>query len=341
MSRDPLIRFGTGTTPRDFGAYAQWLRVAEDCGYDLLTTGDSQSLWADPFVSMTFAAQHTRRPRLAITVSNPMTRHPAVVASSATAIQQISGDRFAYGISSGDSALRNIGVRPARVAELEEYVRCVQAMCDGRPATFHGADQQLRWGHRPTPVWLAAEGPKTLELAGRIAQGVVLSNSLTKEALDRNLGHVRRGAEMAGRTMDDLDVWCMANIVPADTEEAGINQVRSVLAGTANHVFRFTVEGKGLPAEFVPRIEELKRRYDSSQHASPATAAHNAALVDELGLTAFLARQSTIAGPIERCIERLHEVAEAGVRQIIVAQFVPQPMDFMKTFAARVLPEFS
>src|ERR1700742_4471176 len=207
MASIPKIRFGTGTTVRDFGAYGEWLRVGEDCGYELLTTGDSQSLWADPFVTMTVAARRTTRPRLAITVSNPMTRHPAVVASMATALQQISGDRFAYGISSGDSALRNIGVRPARVAELEEYVLCVQAMCDGRPATYQGADQQLRWGHRPTPVWLAAEGPRTLELAGRIARGVVLSNSLSKEALERNLAHVRRGAEMVGRTLDDLDIW--------------------------------------------------------------------------------------------------------------------------------------
>jgi 5,10-methylenetetrahydromethanopterin reductase len=337
----PRIRFGTGTTPRDFGAYLEWLRVAEDCGYDLLTTGDSQSLWADPFVAMTVAAQQTSRPRLAITVSNPMTRHPAVVASSATAIQQLSGDRFVYGISSGDSALRNIGVRPARLAELEEYVRCVQAMCDGRPATYQGADQQLRWDHRPTPVWMAAEGPRTLELAGRIAQGVVLSNSLTKEALERNLAHVRRGATAAGRTLDDLEIWCMANVVPAESEAEGIQQIRSVLAGTANHVFRFTVDGKGLPEELIPRIEELKRRYDSSHHASPATAAHNAALVDELGLTSFLARQSTIAGPVEHCIERLHEVAEAGVRHIIVAQFVEEPMTFMRTFAHSVLPEFA
>ena len=336
----PRIRFGTGTTPRDFAAYREWLRVAEGCGYDLLTTGDSQSLWADPFVALTFAAELTTRPRLAITVSNPMTRHPAVVASSATAIQQISGDRFAYGISSGDSALRNIGVRPARLAELEEYVRCVQDMCDGRPATYQGEPQQLRWAHRPTPVWMAAEGPKTLELAGRIAAGVVLSNSLTREALERNLAHVRRGAEAAGRTLDDLDIWCMANVVPAESERAGIDQVRSVLAGTANHVFRFSTAGKGLPQELVPRVEELKRRYDSSHHASPATAAHNAALVDELGLTAYLARQSTIAGPMARCVDRLHEVAEAGVNQIIVAQFVPEPLEFMQAFAAAALEEF-
>ena len=340
MTAAPRIRFGTGTTPRDLNSYLSWLDVAEGCGYDLLTTGDSQSLWADPFVAMTVAAQRTTRPRLAITVSNPMTRHPAVVASSSTAIQQLCGDRFVYGIGSGDSALRNVGVRPARLAELEEYVRCVQAMCDGRPATYLGAQQQLRWDHRPTPVWLAAEGPKTLEMAGRIAQGVVLSNSLTRQALERNLLHVRRGAESVGRGLDDIEVWCMANVVPAEIEEAGINQIRSVLAGTANHVFRFTVEGKGLPADLVPRVQELKRRYDSGHHASPATAAHNAALVDELGLTSFLARQSTIAGPIEHCIERLHEIADAGIRQVIVAQFVPDPIAFMQAFASKVLPEF-
>jgi 5,10-methylenetetrahydromethanopterin reductase len=334
------LQFGTGTTVRDFGTYGQWLRVAEDAGYDLLTTGDSQSLWADPFISMTVAAQQTTRPRLAITVSNPMTRHPAVVASMSTALQQISGDRFVYGISSGDSALRNIGIRPAHVAELEEYVGCVQAMCDGRPTTYRGSEQALRWDHRHTPIWMAAEGPRTLYLAGRIAQGVVLSNSLTAEALERNLGHVRRGAEAAGRSLDDLEVWCMANVVPAPTEAKGINQIRSVLAGTANHVFRFTLEGKGLPDELVPKVAELKERYDSRHHASPATAAHNAELVDKLGLTQYLAKQSTIAGPIQQCIERLHEVAEAGVQRIIVAQFVPDPIDFMKTFAAKVLPEF-
>lgn len=336
----PRIRFGTGTTVRDFAAYGEWLRAAEDCGYELLTTGDSQSLWADPFVSMTFAAARTARPRLAITVSNPVTRHPAVVASAATALQQISGGRFVLGVSSGDSALRNIGVGPARVAELEEFVTCVGAMCDGRPASYQGAEQLLRWDHRPTPIWIGAEGPRTLELAGRIAQGVVLSNSLTAEALERNLGHVRRGAQASGRSLDDIEVWCMANVVPAESEAEGVRQIRSVLAGTANHVFRFTLDGKGLPDPLRPKIAELKQRYDSSHHASPATAAHNADLVDELGLTDWLARQSTIAGPIEHCIERLHEVAEAGVRRIIVAQFVADPMAFMVSFAETVLPAF-
>ena len=51
MAGTRKIRFGTGTTVQGFRVrMASGLRVAEDCGYELLTTGDSQSLWADPFV---------------------------------------------------------------------------------------------------------------------------------------------------------------------------------------------------------------------------------------------------------------------------------------------------
>ena len=115
------VQFGTGTTVKDFSSYVEWLDVAEGAGFDLLTTGDSQSLWADPFVSLTVAAQQTTRSRLGLTVSNPRTRHPAVVASSLVALQQLSDGRMVYGFSSGDSALRNIGVPPASVAEMDEF----------------------------------------------------------------------------------------------------------------------------------------------------------------------------------------------------------------------------
>ena len=69
---EPAVRFATGTTVKDYGWYRRWLQVAESCGFEMLTTGDSQSLWADPFVSMAVAADRTTRPRLGITVSNPM-----------------------------------------------------------------------------------------------------------------------------------------------------------------------------------------------------------------------------------------------------------------------------
>src|SRR4051794_7754130 len=175
----------------------------------MITCGDSQSLWADCFSLMTFAAELTTRPHLAITVSNPMTRHPAVCASACASVQQISGGRFRFGLASGDSALRNIGVRPGSVAEIEAYMVAVQELTAGRTTRWGDAELGLHWlgpAPRPVPVWLAAEGPRTQRLAGRLADGVILSNCLTADGWDLACENIAAGAAEVGRTLDDLEI---------------------------------------------------------------------------------------------------------------------------------------
>jgi alkanesulfonate monooxygenase SsuD/methylene tetrahydromethanopterin reductase-like flavin-dependent oxidoreductase (luciferase family) len=120
------VRMGAIANPTDLGWYRRWVGLAEQGGFSLLATGDSQSLWADPFVTLGVAATASRSARLAVTVSNPRTRHPAVVASSLAAPSELSGGRVVYGIGSGDSALRNIGLPPARVREVGEFARAVK-----------------------------------------------------------------------------------------------------------------------------------------------------------------------------------------------------------------------
>jgi 5,10-methylenetetrahydromethanopterin reductase len=338
----PHVRFGTGTTIRHFDEYRHWLEVAEGHGFDMLTCGDSQSLWAECFSMMTFAATLSTAPQLAITVSNPMTRHPAVAASAAASVQQISGGRFHFGISSGDSALRNIGVRAATVDELEAYIVAVQRLTAGQTVDWNGATLGLHWldDPVPVPVWIAAEGPRTQRLAGRVADGVILSNSLTKERLDVALEHIGAGAAEAGRRLEDIEIWHMCNLIFTPTEREGIEGIRSVLAGTANHVYRFTLEGKGLPEDLKEPMRGLMNEYQSRHHAQPGSQNPNNDLLDKYGLRDYLARQGTIAGPPEHCVERIHEVASIGATNIVVSQFISEQYEWMQTFADRVLPEF-
>jgi alkanesulfonate monooxygenase SsuD/methylene tetrahydromethanopterin reductase-like flavin-dependent oxidoreductase (luciferase family) len=148
------------------------------------------------------------------------------------------------------------------------------------------------------------------------------------------------GAESVGRSIDDIEIWCMAAMCLADTEEEGVARLESQLAGTANHVYRFHMDGKGLPDEYRQAVTTLKERYDSSVHATPERAAANAGLVRELGLVDFLARRSVIAGPPQRCVERISEVAAAGATNLIVSQFVNDPLEFMEIFADRIAPAF-
>src|SRR5260221_5398537 len=252
------MRFGTGTTVRDCSDYRKWLQPAEGAGFDMLTCGDSQSLWAECFTLMTFAAVHTTRPDLAITVSNPCTRHPAVAASACASVQQISQGRFRFGMASGDSALRNIGVQPGGVDLMERYMRAIHAMTAGESYEWDGHTVALHWLPQPTPVpvWIAAEGPRTQRMAGRYADGVVLSNCLTPERLAVAMEHLAAGAAEVGRSVDDIEIWHMCNLIFAKSEDEGINQIRSVLAGAADHLVFFSVLSKGL----FPRLKARRER---------------------------------------------------------------------------------
>ena len=116
---DPSVKFATVSYAEDFSDFVRWVRAADAVGFDVIGYGDTQNLWGDLFVALTLAAEHTTRARVGPMVTNPMTRHPAVAACGMASIQQIAGGRAFYGVGTGDSALRNIGVRAATVAELE------------------------------------------------------------------------------------------------------------------------------------------------------------------------------------------------------------------------------
>lgn len=334
------IAFGTGKVPEDLSTYGAWARQVESSGFSMVVAGDSQSLWADPFLTLSVAANHTDNALLATTVTNPVTRHPAAAASTAMALQQISGGRFRYGIASGDSALLNIGEKPASVDYLRDYTAAVKALSNRETARWQGKDLHMRWGPAPVPVWIAAEGPRTQYMAGQIADGVILSNSLPADVCEIVLGNISEGARSVGRDPDEIEVWWFANLLFAESEEAGLEQIKFLIAGTANHVYRFHMDGKGLPEDIKPRLAAMMAEYDSRHHAFADGANVNAGLADKHGLTEFLASRGTIAGPPEYCIDRLTELAERGVNKMVLAQFMDDKETWMRTFAEVIAPVF-
>ena len=87
---------------------------AEAQGWHGMLVVDSQNLAADSYVALTLAATGTDRIGLGTGVTNSVTRHPAVTASAAMAVQTVSGGRMVLGIGRGDSALAHLGRSPAR-----------------------------------------------------------------------------------------------------------------------------------------------------------------------------------------------------------------------------------
>lgn len=332
-----FMTFGTATTTRDLHQYAQWCRVAEECGFEYLGYGDSQTLWIDPFVSLAVAAQNTRRARIGTMVTNAATRHPAVLASAMSGLQQLSGGRMVCGIGTGDSSLHNIGLTAASRAELEAYCTTLRGLCGGSEVEYRGAKIKMQWGPNPVPIWISAEGPKMLDLAGRIADGVIIGCGLTEEVVRDAVRRVHAGALAAGRDPERIELWWLAKPHLAPSEELGWADLRFSLAATANHHFRAGLEDKFVPPALWEPLRGLRREYASHLHVDYRNPEHNAALVEKHGLTTFLGRRFSICGPAEAITERLREIAGYGARNLIVIQPLGDKIASLRRLSAEVL----
>jgi len=147
---------------------------AESLGWDVAWQPDSQLRRRDTYVLLAAAARVTRRITLGTLLANPMNRHPTVTASSIATIDELAPGRVVLGWGVGDTAVRLAGLRPARVKELEESTRLMRALLDGEDAEVGAAWPARLPHHRPVPIWIAAGGPRTLRMAGGVADGVFI-----------------------------------------------------------------------------------------------------------------------------------------------------------------------
>jgi 5,10-methylenetetrahydromethanopterin reductase len=327
-------RFGIVFLPESLGGFGELCREAENLGFEWVGVADSQSVFHELYVALTLAATSTSRVRVGPLVTNPLTRHLVVTASAIASIDAMSRGRAVLGIGSGDSAIFTLGAPPATLAGLEDAILTLGRLTAGDVVERRERMWRVHRTSRRVPVYLAAEGPRTLELAGRVADGVIVGLGLTPDVVERSLAAIERGARAAGRRLADLDVWWFAKTNVADTRAAAIAPITMALAASANHAFRFTLEGKGVPVDLHEPIRGLQREYDAHQHE--IAGAHNAALTDRWGLTDFLVDRFAIAGTLDECVAQIRRAMAAGARQFITTSFVPDPRAFIRRWAQQV-----
>ncbi|MBI4307594.1 MAG: LLM class flavin-dependent oxidoreductase [Chloroflexi bacterium] len=311
---------------------------AEAYGFTRVGAADSQSIAREVYVAMTLMAVNTRNVLIGPFVSNPLTRHPAVSASGMASIDEASGGRAYFGISTGDSAVYNLGFKGASLATLEEYVRCMRDLYHKGEGTWQGRPCRLTWAKRPVPIHIVAEGPKTLRLAGRIADGIAVGTGILPEVVQDSLRHIQAGAEESGRRLEDIDIWWFVKANLCNRREDGLLESRMTLAASANHAFRFTLENKMIPEEIKPRILKLQQQYVFQEHESLGATKRNAELVDELGLRDYLADRFTIIGPPEYFVEKVQGLVDMGVKKVHFGIYSHDPLGFIKGMGERVLP---
>lgn len=172
-------------------------RAAEAAGFDHLWFPDSQLRNGDVFVNVLTAARSTERAVAGTLLVNPVTRHPSVTAASIAAVDLWAPGRVKLGIGAGDTAVLQIGLRPARVAETERAVRTIRALLAGDAVGLGGTAPSRLQQPRPVPVIVAASGPRTARMAGRCADGAVIRFGTDPALIEWGYEEVCAGAREA------------------------------------------------------------------------------------------------------------------------------------------------
>ncbi|HSG90165.1 MAG TPA: LLM class flavin-dependent oxidoreductase, partial [Pseudomonadales bacterium] len=208
---------------RDFDAAVDYVVEADRMGVDFVWTAEA---WGhDAIAPLAWVGARTERIRLGTGIMQISARVPSMTAMTALTMAAISGDRFVLGLgASGPQVVEGLHGRPfkAPMTRMRETVEIVRLAFAGEKMAYQGEYHHMpltgegttgqgkalrlsQAGNPNIPIYLATLAPKALELTGAIADGW-LGTSFTPEGAEAHLGPMRKGAEAAGRSLDDIDI---------------------------------------------------------------------------------------------------------------------------------------
>jgi 5,10-methylenetetrahydromethanopterin reductase len=308
--------------------------AAERFGYDLVGVADTPGNAMDPWVAATLVAGGTRRARIALCVTNLVTRHPAVSAASIASVNLLAPGRAVLGIGVGHSGTRNLGAPSLSPGELAEGVTFIKTLLRGEPASYRGAPAHLPWVKTPSPVFLAASHPRSLRAAGTTADGVFINYGLGADDLASSQATVADAARSAGRDPAEVETWQIACLDCDEDGDAARRKIGAILAFVSAYIIGGGDPARrGVPPAHRAALQELCRRYSTR----PGDA--DAALVAELGLFDYLARRLAVCGTPDECLAQVRAARAAGARRLMfTVSLATDPLGTIRLFGERVLP---
>lgn len=304
----------------------------------------SPHVYFDPFPMMAAAAAVTERLRVGVAVTDPIRRHPAVLAQTALTVDHLARGRSILGLGTGERLnITPYGMSFDRpVSRLEEAIRVIRMLWTAPgPVDFDGRFCRLKravlglepFDGRPPPIWVAAHGPRMLRLTGTLADGW-LPTKTSVEEYRAKLALVEEAAAAAGRA-GAVEPAMLAYVLAAPDEktlEELVTRplVRALCVLLPSQVFdRLGVEpplGSAASGfhEFVPTTVD-RRDADRIVAAIPPE----------------IVRYATFHGDADRIAAQIARYAEAGLRHLVLWNITAFAEPGLTRFSFDVLRELA
>jgi len=308
---------------------AGWCKKGERLGFDSIWISEDP-YFRDCLPLMAVAALNTQKVPIATSIVNLYTKHPVYMAMAAATVDEISEGRLILGVGRGVKSLIEGQLKIGYGSPLNyarEYLVCLRRLLAGETVTFEGKTIKMTGAslhftplRSHIPTLLAAMGPKTLELAGRYADGAIL-NSCT------SVRHAREASELirsSRRGRKNPELVCALWTSIDDDKGKAYGSVRTLVGfllsiPTFGELF---LEKSHLDAD----LGRLRREFrwqegvgDPMWHLARADPDRIRALVDDDVVDAL-----TVCGSVEDCRKRIRAYHEAGVTTAMVNPMTPE-----------------
>jgi 5,10-methylenetetrahydromethanopterin reductase len=308
---------------------------AEALGFEAIFFADSHMNNVDPYQVMALCAMNTKKIRFGTAVTNMVYRDPTVTANSFATLNEISDGRAIIGLGTGDGPVYSLGRTATKLVEFERGLRVIRDLLHDHglevPKTKErasGGQVKLKVGRRPVPIYISAEGPKTLRVAGRVCDGVILGTGFDLDVMEWAQARIAEGARETGRTISEIEVMPAGMICVEDDGELARQRVRSRMANRAHHNFRFTMET--VPEGERSGVRKFMDGFDISKPIEER--------VDPNLVTDYLLQRFTIAGTPEECAARVKQLEAAGVKRLLLTPPNTKYDAIMEAWGRRVIP---
>jgi alkanesulfonate monooxygenase SsuD/methylene tetrahydromethanopterin reductase-like flavin-dependent oxidoreductase (luciferase family) len=272
----------------------RWARQAEARGFTGVFLTES---FNDSLAYAEAVALGTTRILVGTAITNVYLRHPTLLAQGAAAVQELSGGRLRLGLGVGHREVNEpLGI------DMGNPIRKIRGVVETLRSAWTRGPHQPRPA-APPPVYLAGLRTKMLELAGAVADGVIL-NLFPLARYEAARAALARGAAAAGRDLGGFAICHFTTCYLSDDLGAARHQARRMLARYANLPFYGNMLAE---SGFAPEVAAVRAAWAAGD-VGAAEAAVSDALVDGV----------TLVGPPERCCARLDAYRAAGATLPIV-----------------------
>ncbi len=217
MSETSIPRLGLYLQDMHVRDMVRYSQIAEQHGFESVWVAESR-LARDAIVPIAAIATDTCRIKVGAGVINTWTRNAALIAQTFATLDELSFGRVMLGLGAWwDPLAWKVGIERKKPLKcMREYVEVIRRLFRMEEVTYEGEYVKMRGvrldvlhgaGEKPRniPIYIGATGWKMLELSGEIADGVLLNYLVSPQYNQKALEHIRKGAEKAGRRLEDID----------------------------------------------------------------------------------------------------------------------------------------